>query len=317
MKQYPKQIFCLHSKGKNGNISFDMTAEMNAVTEETQESPLEIHRKGLSRFVATIKDKDSYVTCNIPAWDVAGIIKNTEVGTNLYYNRGNDAPAINNSALSLLREKAEIGEVATLEEVEAVLGASKTPINPKLSSEKLPVCNGRSPIEYVLSESEEKVLSQIAYLESGSNEKFKEANERQAALIREALEEKKKGNLENTSQSTGPNTFTLYEKAMKVKSKVDSEGKRQIYSVAINLNFSKDKYPWEVKIENAWARIEEMPDKTLRIGKKENPIYKSFNISFEDWFAVIRSMERTLNLFEEMKFQEMFEMAERNAWKPE
>ena len=307
MKQYPKQIACLHGN-KN---SLDIQAEMVKVNEEGNDSPLEMHRGALSRFVLTLKDSGGFTVSNIPAWDVAAIVEKTRAVT----SKTVTGKILNEAVLERLKEKASVGEKIEPEELEELTAASK--VSPEIYTYSIPLCGSKTAAEMVIDEGLARAMSQEQYIRKLSLKEtgFQERNKKEARLLKEAIDLYQEGKLSERD----PNALSIYSAGPKPRlSKTDKDGNSQVYSVKIVYHQGRN-FPWEVAISNWWAKVDKIEDGSLRVGSKASTgnATKRINLSDSDYYGMIHRMERTLEMFENSIFDEMFEMSQKYAWKPE
>ena len=294
-KQYPNQIFCLHSK----KASFDMQAYLKKVEEESNDNPLEMHVPGLSRLVATIRDNTGFVHANIPAWDLAGIFEGTRIASQLRAN----------IKLNTLTPTVS----TTVGTVEYDPDFTKT----------IPLLK-KNVVDFLKSDGIEALKKKEQFLSSGQNEQYAEQNKVQAAILQKAIKAYEAGELvvEATPEATTPSkeniTYEIYSKGPKPRvSKKDDNGNAMVYSITIKCHLNNDGYPWEVNIQNWYAPVSKAEDGSLRVGARATEVVsKSFFISDTDWYGSVYSIERTVKNFEAMIYPEMYQMAEKYSWHP-
>ena len=325
MKQYPKQIICLHTK-KN---SFDIQAEMVAVDEESNDSPLEIHKSGLSRFILTIKDSAGFVNANIPTRDIGGILELSRVALNLKESRkmgeSTGTDTLNRAVLNKLREKLSVGEAIDQADLNELEGKEEPTATTDMSSDvytlAIPLCGRKTAAELIKTEGVSRAVNQEKFIRSkaGEDPRFTENNIRQADALKEAIRLYNDGLLDGSAPAPKEaKTYQVYFKGPKPRmSKKDKDGNVQIYNISIKCFLENDKYPWEIKIDSWYGKVTEQEDRSLRVGERASEtVTKSIFLSDEDYARTLRCMDKTLDHFEQMVFAEMFNMSQKYAWKP-
>lgn len=280
--KYPRQIFDAYGN----KVSINMEDRLLAPKEESTTPPLEFHEGSLSRFVVTLLDmsgggKTDYVSANIPARDIPGIAKMTEI-------------------CSLKG---------------AVSSASAKKAADECYSVQLPWGDfkGKTPAAVLLENPEaESSLNGMIALLSQNLTKYPN-NAKVVRAIEQAIKKMKEGSLKADEVSTSDGELTvLYERNYKYKGKESADGYRQPYGKS-EYRKSGNKYPWAVRINNCEAPLEKKGDGTINpiMSKSRNSKTVTINLSNDDWFYLNYRMSENLRMFEASKYSELLDRAAR------
>lgn len=282
--KYPRQ-----TQDAYGNkVSFTMEDRLLAPRPESTTPPLEFHEGSLSRFVVTLLDwsssKTIYVSANIPAKDVPGLVKKTD----LCFMKGMMTAFFN--MMSNNGEKKEECYTTVLP-----WGDYK----------------GMTPAS-VLSErpdAADALLSMVSLLQQNLN-RFP-ANATVIKSIEQAVEKCKAGTLDANATVGGSDITLVYERNFKFKGREMADGFRAIYGIRITHNASKE-YPWNVRISNCEAPVEKKGDGTSNaiMSKSRNGQVVSINLSDDDWSYVEWRLTHNMEMFETAHCGELTERAE-------
>lgn len=283
--KYPRQIFDAFGNKVSINIEDRLVAPKN----ESTTPPLEMHEGSLSRFVVTLLDmssgsKTSYVNANIPARDIPGIMK----GTELCFLKG------------AIAAKQAGGATEECYTVQLPWGDHK----------------GKTPAAVLIENPEaEESLANMKNLLSQNVSKYPN-NAKVIKAIEQAIQKKKDGKLNPDSVTSSDGELTvIYDRNYKYKGKESADGYRQIYGIQIS-HKSGNKYPWSVRITNCEAPLEKKGDGTVNpiMSKSRNPQSATINISNDDWAYLTYRMSENLRMFESANYGELSSRSQKLEW---
>lgn len=272
------------------------------IKETEDDSPLEIH-SGFSRYVVTIIDTKTHLTpkANIPALDIKAIKKKVDAEFN--------ADAVNLILQGMMTPT-----------VEENVDTSSIGFTQKIFS--LREFSGKTPCEILSAnpEDKQKLSSHIQILKDNL-EKYPK-NQSVIDAINDAISLLDKGLLSKRT-STQINTtadVVIYKPADKYfKGKNDrlENGKQKCYSISIVKQPAMN-YKWQISIENYFATIETMNDKTTQIKQatKEQSQRAVYRLNDTDFIKFIDSMYDNLMRFEHYAYVGQRKIMKANGFTP-
>lgn len=298
---YPNQCESV-GRGKVAGKGQILSIEAQLAEAKNGTSPLEMHAN-YSRFVCTLIDRSPdvkqnynkdviYPMANIPADEVEIIRSKT-------------------NSMVMMKILYESGTTIFAKEIDSQC-------NGPAYTQKLMVGNfrGKTPAQ-ILAENPSAVNDLEKTAEWLKDRISSHAgNKAQYEAIIDGVKLIKNGLL--NVESTGTKTFfTIHQSDFKpLMSHTRKDGKTLVYAISINCDISKY-IPYSVSIENYYAPVKKAADSTLNVVTQQaiDRVKSTMNLTEKEWLNMVRRMERSLNMFEDIQANNAFRRAQNASYR--